>query len=150
MRYLIGIGNYSKGDDGIGLRIVEKIAENGLNKDFEVIDIADDGYKLLNYFVVGTDRIVLVDAVRMGLEPGAVRVFSADAVTSTKLLAGMSTHEGDVLRVIQMGRDLGLPIPPTTIVGIEPQRMELIMELSEALAARFNEYLDCALNAMKS
>ncbi|MEA2011564.1 MAG: hypothetical protein U9O87_00545 [Verrucomicrobiota bacterium] len=34
-KYLLGLGNYSKNADGIGLCIVEHIIDNSLDKDFE-------------------------------------------------------------------------------------------------------------------
>ncbi|MBP1603159.1 MAG: hypothetical protein H6Q09_331, partial [Acidobacteria bacterium] len=40
MRYLIGIGNYNSGDDGIGPRVVEEIEARGLEEGFRAIDLS--------------------------------------------------------------------------------------------------------------
>ena len=91
MKYLIGIGNWSMGDDGIGLRVVEAVEREGLAKEFEAVDIADDGMRLLFYCTPETERIVLVDAVELGLAPGVWRVFRPEAVETRKELTGKTS-----------------------------------------------------------
>jgi hydrogenase maturation protease len=145
LRYIIGIGNYSMADDGIGLRIVEHISQHGLNRGFESIDIADDGMRLLLYLKEETERIVLIDAVDLGLPPGEFRLFKPEDVESTKDMKRLTTHEGDIVRVIEFARGLGYPIPPITILGIQPGSMEPSTELSPALQKRFDTYLQVAL-----
>lgn len=149
VRYLIGVGTYAMGDDGIGLRIVEEIAQRGLAVDFEAIDLSGSGYGLLAYFTEETERIVIVDAVRMGRVPGEHALFAPDDVESRKILAGMSTHEGDLLQVIELGRTLGSPTPPIRILGIEPAVVALGMALSPVLAANLARYVEIAIEAAR-
>ena len=145
MRYIIGIGNYSMADDGIGLRIIEHIAQGGLNRGFESIDIADEGMRLLFYLKEETEKIVLIDAVDLGLPPGEYRLFKPEDVNSTKDVKRLTTHEGDVLKILELARSLGYPIPPITILGIQPGSLKPEMELSPALQKRFSTYLRVAL-----
>jgi len=145
LRYIIGIGNYSMADDSIGLRIVEHIARNGLDRGFEAIDIADEGMRLLFYFNEDTEKIVLIDAVDFGLAGGELRLFKPQDVKTTKNTKRLTTHEGDILRVLEIARNLGYTIPPLTILGIQPVSLEPVMELSPPLQAKFDEYLKIAL-----
>jgi hydrogenase maturation protease len=145
LRYIIGVGNSSMADDGIGLRIVEHIIQNGLNRGFESIDIADEGMRLLFYLEKETERIVLIDAVDLGLPPGEYRLFKPEDVESMKDVKRLTTHEGDVLRIIQLARSLGYPVPPITILGIQPGSLDPEMELSPALQKQFDTYLQVAL-----
>ena len=145
MRYMIGAGNWSMGDDGIGLRLIEHIARNRLDQGFEAIDIADDGMRLIDYLAPETERILLVDAVDLGLPAGQWRVFAPEHAESHKTLTGITTHEGDILKVLEFARDLGYPIPKVRILGIQPERMAPGMELSETLMRHFEEYLKAAL-----
>jgi hydrogenase maturation protease len=149
LRYIIGIGNYSMADDGIGLRIVEYIAQNELNQGFEAIDIADEGMRLLFYLTKETERIVLVDAVDLGRPPGDYRLFRPEDVDTKKETPGLSTHEGDILKVLAFARSLDYPIPPITILGIQPGSLEPVMELSPALQERFETYLQVALEEVR-
>jgi hydrogenase maturation protease len=149
MRYLVGVGTYAMGDDGIGLRIVEEIARRGLATDFEAVDLSGSGFGLLDCFTADTEGILIVDAVRMGAAPGAHRLFAPDDVESRKVLAGISTHEGDLLQVIELGRSLGCPVPPIRILGIEPAVVAPGMELSPVLAARLDAYVAAARAAVR-
>ncbi len=149
MRYIIGVGNSTMADDGVGLRIVEHLARRGLEQGFEAVAIADEGTRLLFYLTESTERIVIVDAVDMGLEPGECRLFKPEDVESLKPTKGMTTHEGDVLRVLEMGRSLRLPVPTVMIMGIQPGSLGPGLELSPALEERFETYLRVALEEIR-
>lgn len=150
MRYLIGIGNYSMTDDSIGLRVIEHIAQSGLAEGFEAIDIADEGLRLLHYFLPETEKIVIVDAVELGLEPGGTRIFKPEEVATDKRSSGITTHEGDILKVIAFGKELGMPVPPIEILGIQPGSMEQGMTISPTLQDKFDEYVKKALIGIRS
>jgi hydrogenase maturation protease len=145
LRYIIGIGNYSMGDDSIGPRIVEHITKHGLNRGFETVDIADDGMRLLCYLTEETEKIVLVDAVDLDLPPGEFRLFRPSEVETTKELKRLTSHEGDILKILELAKSLGQPLPLVTILGIQPGSLEPGMELSPALLKRFETYLRAAL-----
>jgi len=137
------------GDDGIGLRIVEHIDGHGLAHGFEVKDLGSDAMKLLSYFDPGTERILVVDCVKMGLPPGEYRLFGPREVATRKIVPGLSTHEGDLLKVIELASSVGYVVPDIAILGIEPASMDPVMELSETLKARFGEYVDAVLSEMR-
>ena len=149
MRYIIGIGNYSMADDGVGLRVVEHIIQNGLDKGFEAVDIADEGMRLLFYLKDETERIVLIDAVNLGLAAGEFRLFEPKDVETTKETQGLTTHEGDILKILKFARNLNYPIPHITILGIQPGNLEPGMELSPALQERFDTYLKVVLEEIR-
>jgi hydrogenase maturation protease len=138
--FLLGLGNPSMGDDAVGLLLVERFFDAAPGG-FEAVDMAHDGMRLLFYCLPETGRIIVVDCVEMGLEPGAFCIFRPEDVESTKQLAGISTHEGDVLKVIELGRQLGYPIPEILVFGVQPLSTKFGLELSQPLAARFEEYV---------
>lgn len=144
MRYLIGIGTYLGLDDSIGLRIAETIAEEGLDRGFTAIDLGGNLLDLVHYLGEGTEEVLVVDCARMGLEPGAFAFFTPDDVATRKDLAGISTHEGDLLKVLELAASLGTPLPSVTVMGIEPAEVREETGLSPALEARFREYVDAA------
>jgi hydrogenase maturation protease len=145
LRYIIGIGNYHMADDGIGLRVVEHIVRNGLDRGFEAVDIADEGTRLLFYLERETEKIVLIDAVDMGLAAGEYRLFGPEDVETTKEMRGLTTHEGDALKVLEFAGTLGYFIPPLVILGIQPGNLDPGAELSPPLQARFDTYVEAAL-----
>ncbi len=149
-KYLVGVGNWAMGDDSIGLRIVEYISENGLEKDFEAIDLSGSGLRLLNYFVPETERILVVDTVFGEKEPGEVFHFCPDDVLSEKQLSQFTTHESDLLKTIHMGKELGYFIPKIKVMGIQPLTTENKMELSTPLQSRFQGYVEEAISRLLS
>ncbi|MCK8114994.1 hydrogenase maturation protease [Anaerosoma tenue] len=144
MRYLIGIGTYMGLDDSIGLRIAEAIAERGLERGFRAVELQGNLLDLLHYLDPGTDSVLVVDSARMGLAPGEYRFFSPEDVISRKRLDGISTHEGDLLKVLDFAREINVTPPPITLLGIEPAGVVPEMGLSAELEQRFPEYLEAA------
>ena len=107
MRYLVGVGGYLAGDDGVGPRVVDYVLENGLDQDLEAIDLSTDAVSLVAYLDDDTEAVLVVDAAHLGLAPGDFRVFSPEQVETRKELGGLTTHEGDVLKVLELAREAG-------------------------------------------
>ncbi|MBN1193717.1 MAG: hydrogenase maturation protease [Coriobacteriia bacterium] len=149
MRYLIGIGTYMGLDDSIGLRVAETIAAEGLDRGFRAVELRGNLLDLLHYVGADSEGVLVVDSARMGLEPGEYMFFSPDDVASRKELPGISTHEGDLMKVLELGRALGYPRPRLTILGIEPSEIGPEMGLSQTLEERFREYVQVAVRFME-
>jgi len=145
VRYLVGVGNYMAGDDAVGPRVVEHIVVNGLDRDFEAVDLSTDALRLVAYLNAETEAVLVIDAAQLGLPLGDYRFFSPDDVETQKELSGLTTHEGDVLKVLELARDAGYPIPRVAIMGIEPHDMESRIELSECLEERVPMYAAAAI-----
>jgi hydrogenase maturation protease len=145
VRYLIGIGNYYGLDDSIGLRIAETIGERSLDRGFQVIDMGGTLLDIVHYLGPDTEQALIVDSARMGIAPGAFQFFSPEAVASRKQLAGVSTHEGDLMKVLEFASSLGEPLAPITIMGIEPAELRSEPGLSPTLSERLDEYIDAAV-----
>ena len=148
MRVLIGVGNYSACDDGIGLRIIEHIAEKGLDKGFRAVDLSSNSLNLFSYLHSGTEALLIVDSAKMGEKPGDYLFFEPSAARSRKKLAGLSAHEGDVIKVLELAREMKAPIPPMLIMGIEPKSLKGGMGLSKALENRVPEYASAAIGKL--
>ena len=145
MRYLVGVGSYMAGDDAVGPRVVEQVVAGGLDRDFVAVDLSTDALRLAAYLNADTEAVLVVDAAHLGLAPGDFRFFSPEEVETQKELTGLTTHEGDVLGVLELAREAGYPIPPFAIMGIEPSEMGSGMALSECLAQRLPAYAAAAI-----
>ncbi len=150
MRYVLGLGNYAMGDDSVGLRIIEHIADNGLEDGFEAVEIGNNGMNVLTYFEEDTEKIVVVDAADVGKAPGEVVCFSPDEVESQKVVGNISTHEGDILKLIELARQIDQPIPPIRVVAIQPKTMAMEDALSPELEENFQTYVDAVINEIKN
>jgi len=149
VRYLVGFGNYTACDDSVGLRIVEYIAEHGLEQGFRALDLSTNSLNLVSYLRPDTEAILIVDSARMGMAPGEVRFFTPEQVESRKAPERLSTHEGDVLKVLELARELGYPMPPIVFMGIEPERVTSEIGLSKALVERLPAYAAAAIARLR-
>ncbi len=145
MRYLVGVGNYYGFDDSIGLRIAEAIGEPGTDCGFRAFDLGGNLLDLVHYLDPEVEEVLVVDSARMGMAPGEYRFFTPDQVSTGKELAGISTHEGDLMKVLALAASLGGPLPPITVMGIEAERIESGYGLSPELERRFGEYIEAAI-----
>jgi len=100
------------GDDAVGPRVIEHVVANGLDRGFVAVDLSTDALSLVAYLNVDTEAVLVVDAAHLGLAPGDFRFFSPDEVETQKELSGLTTHEGDALKVVELARGAGYPIPP--------------------------------------
>ena len=150
MRYLIGTGSYTGFDDSIGLRVAETIGEDGVDHGFRVIELGGNLLDLIHYLDSGAEAVLIVDSARMGMAPGEYAFFGPDEVESRKQLAGFSTHEADLLKVLELAASLGRQLPTVTILGIEPEEIRAEIGLSTTLASRLGEYVQAALGFFAS
>jgi hydrogenase maturation protease len=145
MRYLIGIGNYTRGDDAVGLRVIEHVVAAGLERGFRAIDLGPGGVNLLFYLGPDTSAAVIVDSARMGLAPSDFRFFGPEDAESRKVLAGFSTHEGDLMQTLALARATIPRLPPIAFLGIEPEDVREFIGLSPKLQARIPDYAAAAI-----
>jgi hydrogenase maturation protease len=150
MRYVLGLGNYAMGDDSIGLRVIEHIADANLESGFEAVEIGNNGMQVLTYFEEETERIVVVDAADFGGTPGEWTAFSPEDVETHKVVGNISTHEGDILKLIELARKIEQPIPPIRIIAIQPKSMAMDDSLSPELEANFDTYVKAVLTEIQS
>jgi hydrogenase maturation protease len=105
---------------------------------------------IVHYLDAETEQVLIADSVRMGLRPGDFAFFTPDRVASVKGSAGFSTHEGDLLKVLEFAEAMGGLLPPISIMGIEPAEIADGPGLSDTLQARFDEYVAAAVKFLTS
>jgi hydrogenase maturation protease len=138
-----GLGNPLLTDEGIGIAVVEALAESrgGQFPDVEFLDLGTSMMRAV-HAMAGRRRALFVDCAFMGAEPGTIRRFLPDDVRSIKALAHFSLHEGDLLQAIGISRAAGECPGEIVLFGIQPESVEPGLELSATLAARLPEYVE--------
>jgi hydrogenase maturation protease len=77
---VLGLGNILMRDEGVGVRVVERLLEDcEFPPEVEVLDGGTLGLGLLPW-VEEADRLLVIDAVDMGLEPGSTARLEGDEV----------------------------------------------------------------------
>jgi hydrogenase maturation protease len=145
-RVIFGFGNYLKGDDAIGLEVVHYINDKmDIDKRLKAVDIGNDGMLMLTYFEDDLDKVLIIDCAMVGLEPGNYRIFTPDEVKSKKKLANVSTHESDIIKIIELGKSIGYKIPSIKLLGIQPVSMKDNTNLSDLLKSKLHHYAEIAI-----
>jgi len=139
---VLGLGNPLMSDEGIGVIIVNKLEE--ISKRYPHIDFIDagtGGLKLLHYFE-GREKAIIIDCANMQEEPGKIRRFTPEQVKSVKQLAHQSLHEQDLIKIIEMAKELGTSPKEIVIFGIQPKNISLKNAISEELENQIDNYID--------
>ncbi len=146
----LGLGNPLMADEGIGVRLVVQLSRSAAeHPDVEFIDAGTGGLAVLHH-IEGRRKAIFIDCAYMGEEPGAIRRFTPQEVCSSKVLAHQSLHEADLLRILDMSRQLGQAPDQVVIFGIQPRRIEPSLDLSSVLENRIDEYLAMLLQELNA
>ena len=114
---IIGIGDERRRDDGVGIAVARALAEGELPAGVRVEEAGREGFDLLAA-IDGTERVIILAAMRLGDAPGAIHVLSpADAEARANYLSPLGTMAlADALELALM---IGSR-PEVLIVGVEP------------------------------
>ena len=125
---ILGIGNVLLKDEGVGIRVAEKMKQMSLPADVEVIDGGVGGLNL-QYCVEGRKKVIVVDAVKAGAPPGTLFRFT-DKDLAAKKGVMRSAHGIDFSDVVSIVNFLGTRPDEIVFIGIEPESLDAGMELS--------------------
>jgi hydrogenase maturation protease len=151
---VIGLGNPLMSDEGIGILLVQKLAQQAQNQELpgcENVEFYDGGTGGLNllYKIENRDKVILIDCAKMGEQPGTIHRFTPDQVRSIKNLGHFSLHEVDILKVLNLAGQLDAAPKEVVIFGIEPASLDLNPALSDVLAGRVDTYLAAITEELK-
>jgi hydrogenase maturation protease len=133
---VLGVGNTLMKDDGIGVAAVRALAEQyRFPPSVRLIEAGVAGLGLLPFIREAT-HLLIIDAVRAGLAPGAILRLTPDDLPKHRGLL-LSAHEVGITEVIEMARFVGR-LPETRIIGVQPLEtdtvgLEVTPQLNEAL-----------------
>ena len=139
---VIGIGNPLMADEGVGVRVVERLTgKSAAYPGVAFLDAGTSGMVAL-HAMAGHRKAVFVDCALMGESPGTIRRFTPEQAASLKKLPGLSLHEGDLFSILELSKRLGECPSEVVIFGIQPDRLEPSQDLSDTLMANLDEYVE--------
>lgn len=131
---VVGAGNLLLGDEGLGVHVARMLRADPP----PLIDVLEAGTNLFDALPVMAryQRVIIVDAMRMGAEPGAIHCLEVDAESAAGEAEqdALSLHEWGVLATLRAGRQMGLLRGRVWLLGAEPESLETSLELSPRLA----------------
>lgn len=131
---VMGIGNILMQDEGVGVHIINRLQKYGYDPPVSLIDGGNMGIDLLPYFDE-YDQMIIVDAVDFEKDPGYIDVIENDdilALFTTK----MSLHHLGLKDVLGYAKMLDQTPGNLCLVGIQPEKVETGMEMSETITAQ--------------
>jgi len=138
---ILGVGNLLLSDEGVGLRVVERLATTyDLPEGVRILDGGTLGLDLL-YYLEGVENLLIVDAVEMGKEPGTLLRMEGDEVPSF-LSIKMSPHQIGIPDMLFAARLKDLYPRNVVLWGVQPAVLDTGLELSPPVAAQVNALVD--------
>ncbi len=142
---VIGLGNPLRGDDGVGVRLVEMLREQVESSAWappggtELVTAGADPL-LAGAVIAECPQALLIDAAELGGEPGEFRFFRPQEALLSGAVEARSAHTLPVSRVLEMMDALGSPCR-LQVMGIQGGQMEAGRGLSAAVEKRVPEML---------
>lgn len=137
---VLGIGNLLMKDDGVGIRVLERLQTNPPPG----ADLYDVGTSILRMQSVLEEypTVIVLDAVACGSPPGTVVRIDGHSLEAS---GSGSLHDMGVAEVLWMiPKDKR---PRLTILGVQPAEVEIGLELSEC-AAKAVDLLERAVRSL--
>jgi len=127
---ILGLGNLLMDDDSAGVLITQELKnELAENEHLKIVDGGTLGLDLLNY-IAWADKLIIVDAIDMGFEPGTViraEGEDIDPIFESKL----SPHQMGLKDILLASELIGDRPEEVVLFGIQIGSIQMNMTLSE-------------------
>jgi hydrogenase maturation protease len=136
---IVGVGNRLLGDEGVGLHIIDKLSQMPMPPYVNIIDCGCDLLGLMAY-IDEPARVLVIDAVRVGGQPGEIYNFDYSKLACTKIEM-RSAHQiktVDALRLVKLVCP-ALAESEIVVIGIEPKIIKLSNDLSKEVSESIAE-----------
>lgn len=145
---LLGIGNILLSDEGLGVRAVEELKSRFKFPPYvELMDGGTLGMDLL-YFMEGFERLLVIDAVLGGNPPGTLYKFS-DGEVKAYFKRKVSAHELGFQEILALADLLGKRPKEIVLVGMEPESLNISLELSTTVKERLHLLIEEVLKQLE-
>ena len=146
---ILGIGNVILRDEGFGVRVAEYLDKHYEFPDtVQIVDGGTLGIELTQY-VTGTEKLLVIDSINGGAEPGTTFRFHNDDVME-HFQDKLSAHEVGIQDVLGLLTVTGHKIPDVVVIGAQPYDVEAGVELSDGMMELLPQMVEQALSELKN
>ena len=118
---VLGLGNILLRDEGVGVRVIEELQKlYDFSPFVKLLDGGTAGFGLVTE-IEGCQKLLVVDAVKAGNEPGTVYKFRRNDIT-VQIPQTLSVHDLGFYEALEHWKMLGIE-PEVIFFGIEPEDM---------------------------
>ena len=146
---ILGIGNVILRDEGFGVRVAEYLDKHyEFPESVQIVDGGTLGIELTQY-VTGTEKLLVIDSINGGAEPGTLFCFHNDDVME-HFQDKLSAHEVGIQDVLGLLTVTGHKIPEVIVIGAQPFDLEAGVELSAGMQKLLPQVVETALEKIRS
>ncbi len=145
---ILGVGNILFSDDGVGIRVIEKLEKEHVFPDN--VSVVDGGVLGINLFgvIANADYLIIVDTVLNNGKPGDIYRLTGKDIPA-RIRAKNSLHEVDLVESITLFQLMDHS-PETVIIGIEPKDIETMNpELTDLIRDRVDDLVNAVLDELR-
>ncbi len=146
---ILGVGNILYKDDGIGIRVIEKIMEDyEFPENVETFDGGVLGINLLG-IISSCDHLIVIDSIMNKGIPGDLHRLEKDEIPN-RIMSKTSLHQGDLLEALTVATLVpDGKVPETVIVGVEPENLSTLeVKLTDIVESKIDPLVDMVLKEM--
>lgn len=146
---VLGVGNTLYSDDGVGIRVVEKLeAEYDFSDNVIIVDGGVLGINLLGV-ISNAGKLIVIDTVLNNGRPGELHQLEHEQIPN-RILAKNSLHQVDLIEALTLCSTLD-HVPRTKIIGIEPEDLNTLSEnLTPVVEAKLGDLTERVLEEISS
>ncbi|MEW6727624.1 MAG: HyaD/HybD family hydrogenase maturation endopeptidase [Bacillota bacterium] len=119
---ILGIGNILLGDEGFGVHVVRELEKYDLPSGVTVMDGGTGGEDLV-FWIEDAERLIVVDAIDAGAEPGTLFRFRDGDLDLASVEHPLSLHDSSFVNVLQLARLRGC-LPETTVFAVQVESID--------------------------
>ncbi len=139
---IIGVGNLLQTDDGVGIWAVDELGKNNLPDNVEVFDASTDPMVVLDA-MDNKDKAIVIDAFAGGHAPGTFYRYRIEDLNVDDQADSfdLSLHSMSFLDALKNGKHAYNLPREIVVIGVEPDKIETGMELSNTLKERLPQLI---------
>lgn len=139
---VIGVGNLLLKDEGVGIHVVQALQKTPLKGDGELM-VIDGGTSpdIFHLLPESIDKLIVVDAVKGGSEPGSIYRFTPTDVAFSKGTI-TSVHQLGLVEGLRMMEFAEVSPKAIVIIGVEPKEIGWGLEISPELQEQVPRIID--------
>jgi len=147
---IVGCGNLLFGDDGFGCEVISKLEKMDLPDNVEVIDAGASGaYYLMTLVDEDIKKIIVVDAIDFGLDPGTIKKIDVDELPNIKKYS-FDAHNVPLAPFLKDLHNKGIEVVVIGCQGKEFTMPDIKPGLSEEVAKAVDKAIEMILEEIKS
>ncbi|MCS7149925.1 MAG: HyaD/HybD family hydrogenase maturation endopeptidase [Caldimicrobium sp.] len=145
---VLGLGNILMRDDGVGVRVVHYLESTfQFSEKVKLLDGGTGAFFLLP-FLEKAERVILIDAVKAGKNPGDIFEGSLKDI-NTYLMERLSLHEISLPDLLALLNLRGKVFDEFHIIGIEPEEISFGEALSDCVEAKLPLLVERVLHKLQ-